>query len=340
MSACPHCGSDNDPGNEHCQNCSRPLETSASARPATARSHTLFGVAAPPERAEAAVGTLPGRPGQADKLGDERADAPGGPARRDEGDKRAATIPGGPARADEDERPVDTSAGGTQAPEASRRGVTFGGIGPGSGRSAERTLLGVAPGQPVSARSSPPGGPVVTIAGGINRTLGGVARDAPLDQTIMGSFAPVPASARGATSPGVGSSGKARTLPGPGEGPFAAVPAARVPLGMTHGPWLAGAAAADGEAVPAEPKPTAPPDVDSALNEAPAPAAAAVEAPVALSSFGKTHLGVATPGIAPIRMTSASAAPVAGGPTPAATALQHTAPLQPRSAGPATTTGL
>jgi hypothetical protein len=310
MSVCPHCRSDNDPANEQCQKCSRPLDPAARA---ASRSNTLFGVAAPPLAPGPAPDTIPG-----------------GPARSDQhAQKRADTIPGGPGPSEASESPA--RAGGS----------TFSGVGPATG-SKEKTLLGVAPGPPGDPQAAP--GPVVTLAGGVNRTLSGVTSDAALDQTIMGSFAPVPASARGATSPGVGSSGKAKTLPGPGDAPFAAVPAARAPLGMTHGPWLAGAGAApdEAEANPAEAKPAAPladaraPDVlgaDSPHADAPAvnPAAGVANA-AALPSFGRTHLGVATPGIAPIRMSTASTPAAAPVPAPAP-APQYTAPLEPRSAG-------
>jgi hypothetical protein len=289
MWVCPDCGSENDPANERCQKCSRPLEPSTAAPPAGAAvakrpepAQTLFGVPAP------SVGAM----------------------------KPPDTLPGGPGATAEPEPPAPPRAG---------IGRTMSGLGP------EHTQLGVAPGQPSEPRGTQPG-PVVTLAGGIHRTLSGVTPGAPVDQTIMGSFAPMPASARGATSPGVGSAGKAKTLPGPGDAPFAAVPAARAPLGMTHGPWLA-----TPDAAPGEPVPTAPPAPPAAADTAPldvhAPdlaAAGAAGNTAALPSFGRTHLGVATPGIAPIRMSSASPPPAA--PIPA-TAFQHTAPLKPGSQG-------
>jgi hypothetical protein len=146
----------------------------------------------------------------------------------------------------------------------------------------------------------------------------------------MGTFVPVPASSKGATSPGVGeaSSEKPNTIPGAGDAPFAAVPAARVPLGMTQGPWVANAEDAPGnvEAAPAAAPPavTAPPAAPT-RPEPPAPSPHAQA-----SSFGRTHLGVATPGIAPIRMSSVN--PPVSAPAPApAPAFQHTAPLKPRS---------
>jgi hypothetical protein len=210
-----------------------------------------------------------------------------------------------------------------------------------SGLGRERTLLGVAPTAPGSGEQGGPPAAPATLTGGAGRTLLGVERNAPLDQTIMGSFAEVP-SARGATSPGVGSAGKAKTLPGPGDAPFAAVPAARAPLGMTHGPWLANASAPPADAtLPVEQlKTNAPPEdatPELAANPATDPGAGPVVQPgnpLPLSSFGRTHLGVATPGVAPIRMSSVSPAPAPAASPGATVPLQHqqyTTPLKPRA---------
>jgi hypothetical protein len=256
----------------------------------------------------------------------------------------SSTLFGFGAPSETTKKPPDTIPGGASPEEepAPRAGVgrTISGLGPGG--SKEHTLLGVAPGKP--SKRAEQSGPVVTLPGGVNRTLSGVVSGAPSDQTIMGTFLPVPASSKGATSPGVGeeSSGKPNTLPGPGDPPFAAVPAARAPLGMTHGPWLASADAATpnaepvppepvpAERVPVEPKVTAPPAEPVIEQRAANAEAPAVNAPgnSPVPAFGRTHLGVATPGIAPIRMASTS---LPASPPAAAPAAQYTAPLNPRS---------
>lgn len=302
MSVCPQCGSANEPGNERCSACGKPLTASdpkASERPKTApgvsHSSTLFGVSP-------------------------LANASAEPARSE-------------APAEAPARTPDTIPGAPPAPPAA--GQTISGVG------RERTLLGVAPVPAASAeRAGQPDAPT-TLTGGAHRTLTGVDSGAPLDQTIMGTFAAVPSS-RSSTNPGVGTAGKARTLPGAGDAPFAAVPAARAPLGMTHGPWLANTGAPPDAAdatVRVEIKPTAPPEesapeLDAAAATADANAAAGGGA-VPFSSFGRTHLGVATPGIAPIRMSSVSH-PAPATPAPAVTAplhqqQQYTAPLKARS---------
>lgn len=291
MSVCPQCGSANDPGSERCRECAQPLDPSAAK--AAEGSRTAPGVS----HSSTLFGVSPA------------ADAVIPPAQPEAG-ATPDTIPGAPP-----------------APPAA--GQTISGLG------RERTLLGVAP---VSDERAGLAETPVTQTGGANHTLLGIDSGAPLDQTIMGTFAAVQ-SARGMTSPGVGSSGKARTLPGPGDAPFAAVPAARAPLGMTHGPWLANTGAPAAEAtVPVDLKPTAPPlGGVSELEPVPtnpdagASPGATRGAPLPLSSFGRTHLGVATPGIAPIRMSSVSAPPAAPEPGVTAPLQQPTAPAPPRA---------
>jgi hypothetical protein len=298
MSLCPQCGSANEPGTERCGNCGKAL--AAGDPTGGERSRTAPGVSL----SSTLFGVSP-----------------------------LAETSAEPAPPEAPGRTPDTIPGAPPAPPAAAQTI--------SGVGRERTLLGVAPVPAASGEQAGQPAAPATLTGGGHRTLTGVDGGAPLDQTIMGSFAAVPSS-RGATNPGVGSSGKARTLPGPGDGAFAAVPAARAPLGMTHGPWLANAGAPPADAtLQVELKTTAPPleaapELDAAAATADAsasPAAAGGGAAVPLSSFGRTHLGVATPGIAPIRMSSVSN-PAPAAPSPAVTAplqQQYTAPLKPRA---------
>src|ERR1044071_7342376 len=106
MSVCPQCGSANEPGNERCSECGKPLTASdpkASERPKTApgvsHSSTLFGVSP-------------------------LANASAEPARSE-------------APAEAPARTPDTIPGAPPAPPAA--GQTISGVG------RERTLLGVAP---------------------------------------------------------------------------------------------------------------------------------------------------------------------------------------------------
>ena len=85
-------------------------------------------------------------------------------------------------------RTPDTIPGAPPAPPAG--GQTISGVG------RERTLLGVAPVPAASAEQAAQPGAPATLTGGAHRTLTGVDGAAPLDQTIMGTFAAVPSLTR------------------------------------------------------------------------------------------------------------------------------------------------